>query len=71
MAKRTMAERMARKETDIEHFIRYEFLAIDSKKFRRYISENSPQLILNYEFEGEDGGAFTAGFPIGADLFWF
>ena len=24
-----------------------------------------------YEFEGEDGGTFTAGFSVGTDLFWF
>lgn len=61
----------SRKPDDIENFIRYEFLAIDSKKFRTFLINNQPALDLTYEFEGEDGSTFNAGFPIGADLFWF
>lgn len=55
----------------IDEFIRYRFLAKDSKQFRTYYNENMPGLDYNYDFEGEDGGTFTAVFPIGADLFWF
>ena len=58
------------KESDIEHFIRYTFLAKDSKAFRDYILKNSPGFEYSYEFEGEDGSTFTAGFQVGADLFW-
>jgi hypothetical protein len=59
-----------RKQSEIDQFIRYEFLVKDSKQFQNYIIENTPSIILEYEFEGEDGGAFTAGFPIGPDFFW-
>jgi hypothetical protein len=61
----------SRSAADIEHFIRYEFLAKDSRDFRLFFLENAPGLNLNYEFEGEDGGTFTAGFQLGSDLFWF
>ena len=61
----------SRKQDDIQHFIQYEFLAIDSRKFQAYIVENTPTILLEYEFEGDEGGTFTAGFPIGRDLFWF
>jgi len=61
----------SRKQNNIEHFIQYEFLAIESRKFQLYIAENTPTILLEYEFEGDDGGTFTAGFPIGTDLFWF
>jgi hypothetical protein len=61
----------SRKSQDIENFIRYDFLAGDAKKFRKYVIDNAPGLDLRYEFEGEDGGTFIAGFPIGSDLFWF
>ena len=61
----------SRTKSDIEHFIRYEFLAKDSRDFRLFFLENAPGLDLNYEFEGENGGTFTAGFQLGADLFWF
>jgi len=55
----------------IDEFIRYEFLAIDSRKFREYVIKNAPGLNYEYEFQGEDGGTFTAPFQVGTDLFWF
>jgi hypothetical protein len=61
----------SRDANSIENFIRYEFLAADSKRFRKYVSENAPTLDLNVELEGEDGSTFTTGFPIGPQLFWF
>jgi hypothetical protein len=59
-----------RKQSEIDNFIRYEFLVKDSKDFQKFIINNTPSLILEYEFQGEDGSAFTAGFPVGPDFFW-
>jgi hypothetical protein len=61
----------SRNKSDIENFIKYEFLALDSKKFRSFVLENTPGLDLNVEFEGEDGETFSAGFPLDSKLFWF
>ena len=61
----------SRMSGDIENFLRYEFFAQDAKKFRTYYVDTMPGLNLDYEFEGENGGTFIAGFPIGPDLFWF
>jgi hypothetical protein len=61
----------SRSAEDIDHFIKYEFLAVDAKKFRLYISENAPGMNYEYEFEGEDGGTFISRFQPGTDLFWF
>lgn len=61
----------SRKSDDIRNFIRYKFLAHEAKKFRTYILNHTPSIVLKYEFEGEDGDTFTSMFPIGADLFWF
>jgi|TARA_B100000035_G_scaffold295601_1_gene286830 hypothetical protein len=60
-----------RQADEIDHFIRYQFLAQDSKRFRTYFADNTPGMDYNYEFEGENGGTFSAVFPIGIDLFWF
>jgi hypothetical protein len=60
-----------RSKTDIANFIRYEFMAKDSKAFRMFYIQNMPGLDLTYEFEGENGGTFEAGFQFGPDLFWF
>jgi len=60
----------SRSKTDIESFIRYEFLARDAKRFREYYIKNAPGLDFNYEFEGEDGSTFITPFPVASDLFW-
>lgn len=60
-----------RSEEAIDEFVRYHFLARDAKIFRKYYADNAPGLDLTYEFEGETGGTFTAGFLLGTDLFWF
>ena len=61
----------SRKETDIENFLRYEFLARDAKEFRLFYADNAPGLNYDYEFEGEDGSTFAARFQVGPDFFWF
>jgi hypothetical protein len=61
----------SRSAEDIDEFIRYQFLARDAKAFRKYYSDNAPGLDLTYEFEGEAGGTFKAGFRFGPNLFWF
>jgi len=61
----------SRSKSDIESFIRYDFLARDAKQFREFFAKNSPGIDYNYEFEGEDGSTFITPFPVGSDLFWF
>jgi hypothetical protein len=55
---------------EIQNFIRYGFRAAEAKKFREYISNNTPELIKEWEFESEAGGTFTAGFQFDSRLFW-
>ena len=61
----------SRSHADIEQFIRYDFLAAESREFREYVAKNAPGMNFEYEFQGEAGGTFTAGFSLGSDLFWF
>ena len=61
----------SRNAAEIQEFIRYKFFAKDSKKFRDFIADSMPDLIMRYEFEGEDGSTFSSGFPLGTDFFWF
>jgi hypothetical protein len=61
----------SRTAESIDHFIRYQFMAKDSKQFRTYYANNAPTLDFTAEFEGENGGTFTAGFSIESDFFWF
>ena len=55
---------------DIEHFVRYQMTPLESRAFRRHVAENIPGVNLEAQFEGEDGGTFTAGFPLRSDLLW-
>ena len=59
-----------RSKSEIQDFIKYNFLAKDSKKFRDHINDNLPRIDYLYEFEGENGSTFKAMFQIGSDLFW-
>jgi len=61
----------SRNADEIRDFIRYKFFAKDCKKFKDFIANNMPDLLMRYEFEGEDGSTFISGFPIGTDFFWF
>lgn len=61
----------SRSQTDIENFIRYEFLARDAKRFREFVQTNTPGVNLELEFEGEEGGTFKSKFQIGSNFFWF
>lgn len=65
----------SRDKNDIAEFIRYEFRAGDSKKFQKYIIENTPSIDLSadieYETEEGDRKTFRAGFQLGTNLFWF
>lgn len=61
----------SRSTETIDYFIRYQFMAKDSKEFRSYYVETAPGVDLTAQFEGETGGTFTAGFYVGSDLFWF
>jgi hypothetical protein len=54
----------------IKSFVRYGFLSEQSKRFRTFVGDHTPKIDTTYEFEGESGGTFKAGFQFGPDLFW-
>ena len=64
-----------RSKNDIADFIKYKFMALDSRKFQTYVIDNSPEVLLSSEFEYDTAEGkketFTAGFQLGSDLFWF
>jgi hypothetical protein len=59
----------------IAEWIRYDFTAIDSRKFVNYFVDNIPQVVTKSEFEYTTAEGkketFEAGFQLGSDLFWF
>jgi len=59
-----------RNTEDIKEFIKYKFSLSDSKLFQKYVRSHIPGVLKEYEFKGEDGGTFTAGFQLGSELLW-
>ncbi len=55
---------------EIQNFIRYELRAVDAKKFREYVANNTPEIIKEWTFESESGGTFTTRFRFESGLFW-
>ena len=59
-----------RTSEEIDEFLKYKFPLAESRKFQKYVSDNAPAILKEYEFEGEDGGTFIAGFQFGPELLW-
>jgi len=54
----------------INDYIKFEFIAKQSKDFRKYIADNAYGVDYNITFEGENGSTFQSKFQIGGELFW-
>ena len=60
-------------ETDrkkIEQFINNQFLALDSKEFRKYYDSLSPDIDFSVEYTSQIGEPHTVDIPIGVRFFW-
>tara|TARA_R100001377_G_scaffold18447_1_gene9510 strand:+ start:2585 stop:3367 length:783 start_codon:yes stop_codon:yes gene_type:complete len=56
---------------EIEDYLKYDFKAIDSRKFKKHIIETAPSIDYNIKVIGADGDTIDATFQFNADLFWF
>jgi len=56
---------------EIEDYLKYEFKAIDSRKFKKYIIDTAPSIDYNVKVIGANGDTIDATFQFNADLFWF
>ena len=59
------------KETSIDEYLKYDFKAIDSRKFRKHVVNIAPGLEYKTTATGEKGDTYDAMFQFNADLFWF
>jgi hypothetical protein len=68
---RTISEVNGNRDIDsIRAFIKNELSLQDSKRFRTYVNDITPEVIKQIEMQSEDGSTFTATFRFNADLFW-
>jgi len=57
-------------QKDIRNFVDNYFLAVDSRAFREHVSRTQPDVILEFEHDGEDGFEEGVRIPIGVNFFW-
>ena len=60
-------------ETDrktIDDFVDNQFLALDTKAFRKYSTSITPDIIFETEYESQIGELHTVTIPIGVGFFW-
>lgn len=59
-----------RDRTFIDNYIKYDFIAKESRDFRKYLVNNTHGVDFSLKFEGENGSTFDSKFQIGGELFW-
>jgi len=59
------------KKTTIDDYLKYDFKALDSRKFRKHVIQVAPGLEYKTTATGVKGDTYDAMFQFNADLFWF
>jgi len=55
---------------EIDNFVDNQFLALDTKAFRKYSTSITPDIIFETEYESQIGELHTVTIPIGVGFFW-
>ena len=59
-----------KEQKDIDSFVDNEFLALDARAFRKYISDITPDVDLSFEYVSQAGNKHKLNVPLGLDFFW-
>ena len=59
-----------KEQSFIENFVDNEFLALDTKAYRKYYGEISPDIDMIFDFTTKDGKTIKVDVPLGIDFFW-
>jgi hypothetical protein len=54
----------------IDNFVDNEFLALDAREFRKYVSDITPDMDLRFDYTSGDGSIIKVDVPLGLDFFW-
>ena len=52
------------------NFVDNEFLALDSRAFRKYLDEITPDIELKFDYTSQTGNLHKIDVPLGIDFFW-
>ena len=55
---------------EIDDFVDNQFLALDTKAFRKHVAAMTPDIIFETEYESQIGELHTVTIPIGVGFFW-
>lgn len=54
----------------IDNFVDNEFLALDTRSFRKYVNSISPDVEMSFEYTSQQGNQHTIDIPLGVEFFW-
>jgi len=54
----------------IDNFVDNEFLALDTRAFRKHLDEITPDIELKFDYTSQSGNLHTLDVPLGIEFFW-
>ena len=57
-------------QKEIDSFVDNEFLALDTRAFRKYLDDITPDIELKFDYTSQSGNLHTLDVPLGIDFFW-
>ena len=54
----------------IDNFVDNEFLALDTRAFRKHLEKITPDIELKFDYTSQTGNLHTLDVPLGIDFFW-
>jgi len=57
-------------QKEIDNFVDNEFLALDTRAFRKYLDDITPDIELKFDYTSQSGNLHTLDVPLGIDFFW-
>ena len=59
-----------KEQKDIDNFVDNEFLALDARAYRKYVSDLTPDIDLTFEYTSQKGKKHKLDIPLGIEFFW-
>ena len=57
-------------QKEIDSFVDNEFLALDTRAFRKYLDDITPDIELKFDYMSQSGNLHRLDVPLGIDFFW-
>jgi len=57
-------------QKEIDNFVDNEFLALDTRAFRKHLEKITPDIELKFDYTSQTGNLHKIDVPLGLDFFW-